>query len=164
MGSTAATVPFARTSSIPSAGRRRGTAPGRNPGALAWQVRLLPRGLMGPTHEWQCTSPARRTKTVRVRLGPLGWPTTRPTRRVARTSPSCGRGGIGRRTGLRSRRTRSMRVRSSPSVPWREPGRPPTTPCRWCRTPPRPDRRPALSAVAHSSGPGSRPLRLCGNR
>jgi hypothetical protein len=53
---------------------------------------------------------------------------------------SCGRGGIGRRTGLRSRRTWSMRVRPSPSVPWRQPGRSPTdTPSRRCRTFPRPD-------------------------
>ena len=62
------TPPRGRT--VPSAGRRRGTAPGRNPGASTRQVRLLPADSSGPTHEWRCTSLARRTKTVRVRLGP----------------------------------------------------------------------------------------------
>jgi hypothetical protein len=87
---------------------------------LAQQVRPLPRGPTGPTHEWRCTSLARRTRTVRVRLGPLGWP--RPTASAA-GQPHCGRGGIGRRAGLRCRWTLFMRVRSSPSVLWREPGR-----------------------------------------
>ena len=142
----------------PSAGRRRGTAPGRNPGALAWQVRLLPRGLTGPTHKWRCTSPARRTKTVRVRLGPLGQPSDCPLAAVAESGPSCGRGGIGRRTGLRSRRSRSMRVRASPSVLWRETRPIADDPCSSEPTPPSARfRRPAFCAVARSSGPGFSP-------
>lgn len=108
---------------------------------LARQVRLLPRGPVGPTHKWRCTSPARRTKTVRVRLGPPCRPSRRPSRAGA---ASCGRGGIGRRTGLRSRRTWSMRVRPSPSVPRRETGRRRRPPPVGADPPPRPD--PAAGA------------------
>ena len=162
MGSMVASYATARLLIGPkSAGCRRGTAPGRNPGASARQVRLPPRGLMGPTahvavHLLQ--GGRRRFESVWVHCA------SRATafQVVAESGAPCGRGGIGRRTGLRSRRTRSMRVRPSPSVPWREPGRPPTT--LSVPDPPfGPTRRPAFCAVARTSGPGSRPPRHCGN-
>ncbi len=81
---------------------------------------------MGPDHEWQCSSPAKSAVTVRDRLGPSS-PSTRQicglaTRPIGAGSHA-GVAELGRRTGLRSRRTEtSVRVRSSPPAPWREPG------------------------------------------
>jgi hypothetical protein len=60
--------------------------------------------------------------TVRACLGPLSRATGPRISSLTDVRLLFGRGGIGRRTGPRSRRTMSMRVRLSPPVLWREPG------------------------------------------
>ena len=116
------TMPRRDLIAIPPAGCRRGTTPGRNPGASATAGSIPAPRTLGPEHEWQCTSPARSPVTVRVRLGPLSRATGPRIRRRPYTFGSSA--GVAESVDAPASKPADhvMRVRPSPPVLWREPG------------------------------------------